>query len=151
MMAHDCVLTMLIGDGDPDKIARNAIYDSSATGNSYTMMGAAVGARSDNRYVMCDIIFASKYENSSNLAECGVEPLFGGGPCDPTTAEIELFYWINQIRLHPDDETIRSELEDILASFDDNGTISTFDYDGNGVSEMRAYSADGEAHVSAAI
>lgn len=85
------------------------------------------------------------------MAECGVEPLFGGGPCDPSSSDMDLFYWVNQIRLHPDDERIIAELEGILASFDEYGTISTYDYDGNNVTEMRAYSANGEANVSIAL
>lgn len=149
--ATDCVLTMLIGDGDPDKVARNAIFDTSDTGNIYTQIGAAVGSSANNRYVMCDIIFAENYEVLSTVAECGVESSFGGGPCDPSTSDMELFYWINQIRLHPDDERIIAELENILDSFDEYGTISTYDYDGNDVTEMKAYSANGDGNVSAAL
>ena len=62
--ATDCVLTMLIGDGDSEKVARNAIFDTSATGKIYTQIGAAVGSRLGDRYVMCDIIFAENYEES---------------------------------------------------------------------------------------
>lgn len=45
--ALDCVLTMLIGDGDASKTARKAIFDKSAlTGDKkYTQIGAAVGSR----------------------------------------------------------------------------------------------------------
>jgi hypothetical protein len=89
--ATDCVLTMLIGDGDPDKVSRNAIFDNSATGNIYTQIGAAVGSTTNDRYVMCDIIFAENYEELSTVEVCGVQPLFGGGPCDPSSSDMDLF------------------------------------------------------------
>lgn len=110
-----------------------------------------MGTTDDARYVMCDIIFSEKYETKSDVEECGVEPSFGGGPCDPSASEMELFYWLNWIRLHPDDQTINDELEAILSSFDEYGTISNHDYDGNGVNSLRGYSANGEANVSEAI
>lgn len=148
----DCVLAMLIGDGDPDKVARNAILDLDGDDELfYNKLGAAVGTTDDNRFVVCDIIFANTYSTFADVPSCGVEANFGGGPCDPSVSDMTLFYWINWLRLHPDDETINDELEAILDSFDEFGTISVFDYDGNGVDDMRGYSADGEANVSAAI
>jgi len=62
MIAEDCVVTMLMGDGDADKVARKAIYDTTANSIVYTTMGAAVGQRNNEEDVMCDIIFGTIYD-----------------------------------------------------------------------------------------
>jgi hypothetical protein len=142
---------MLIGDGDASKVARNAIFDTFGNSIFYDQLGAAVGTSDNSQLVMCDIIFAETYETRGDVAECGVTADFGGELCDPEDDDLDLFYWINWLRQHPDDATINDELEEILASFDEFGTISVFDYDGNGVNDMRGYSADGEENVSVAI
>jgi hypothetical protein len=100
---------------------------------------------------MCDIMFAENYSNLKSVEACGVTPSFGGGNCDPSSSDMSLFWWVNQIRLHPDDERITAELNGILDSFDDTGSLSTFDYNGDNETELRAYSADGKSNVAAAL
>lgn len=70
MTAADCVLTLLIGDGDADKTARKAILDSSEDGEIYTRIGAAIGSRDGGRYWMCDVVFAVGFTNDDDIEEC---------------------------------------------------------------------------------
>lgn len=80
MTELDCLVSLLIGDADPDKIARNAIlntakvFDETDNTNfesfTYTKMAASVASREGGRKWMCDVIFAVGFENNDDIEEC---------------------------------------------------------------------------------
>lgn len=154
MEPEDCLISLLIGDGDWEKRARRAILDSTEDGTIYTKMGAALGSRNGDREWMCDVIFAEGFSTYSSVEKCSPYPDFGGGDCDPDSDIAEVFFWINWARLHPDHEDIIDPLTAIRDSFyetDEGVIVSEYDYNGDDEVEERTYSTNGLQYVNDAL
>ena len=84
--ADDVVQALMIGDGDSNQVALNAITDS-----TYTKMG--VSATDNDPYMFVSVVFAKGYTNAATVADCQVYRDFGGDICDPSEYERDLFIY----------------------------------------------------------
>jgi hypothetical protein len=87
--------------------------------------------------MMVDIVLSEGYTNNADVAACQVSQSFGGGICDPTSEEIDIFNAINSVRTAPADHT--ATVQAIVDSF--SGFTATYDFNGDGTAESKGFAA----------